>query len=112
MGDKENDKTHENEIKLEPNKSITTEEAIVKATKLIEDQTIMIATYKSKITQLSDRCRELYKANINLEELNVAHKELNGKLRVELSSLKPKGIKLSWDTNQKEKETTVFGTKV
>ena len=112
MGDKENDKTHENEIKIEPNKSLTTEEAIFKATKLIADQTIMIATLKGKITQLSDRCRELYKANINLEELNVAHKELNGKLRVELNSLKPKGIKLSWDTNQKEKETTVFGTKV
>ena len=85
---------------------------VFKASKLIADQTQMIAMLRSKITQLSTRCTDLYKANLNLEEINQQHKKLNGELNVELSSLKPKGIKLSYDTNQPEKETTVFGTKV
>ena len=111
MGDQENDKTLENEVKITSTEK-TESEALAKASKLIADQTQMIAMLRSKITQLSTRCTDLYKANLNLEEMNQQHKKLNGELNVELSSLKPKGIKLSYDTNQPEKETTVFGTKV
>ena len=111
MGDQENDKTLENEVKITSTEK-TENEALAKALKLIADQTQMIAMLRSKITQLSTRCTDLFKANLNLEEINQHHKKLNGELNVELSSLKPKGIKLSYDTNQPEKETTVFGTKI
>jgi len=111
MGDQENDKTLENEVKITSTEK-TENEALAKASKLIADQTQMIAMLRSKITQLSTRCTDLFKANLNLEEINQQHKKLNGELNVELSSLKPKGIKLSYDTNETEKETTVFGTKI
>lgn len=111
MGDKENDKTLENEVRI-THEQRDIANALTKASNLIKDQTNLIALLRTKITQLSTRCTDLYKANLNLEEINQQHKKLNGELRVELSSLKPKGIKLSYDTNQPEKETTVFGTKV
>jgi len=111
MGDKENDKTLENEVRI-THEQRDIANALTKASTLIKDQTNLIALLKTKITQLSTRCTDLYKANLNLEEINQQHKKLNGELHVELSSLKPKGIKLSYDTNQPEKETTVFGTKI
>ena len=49
-----------------------------------KDQTNLIALLRTKITQLSTRCTDLYKANLNLEEINQAHKKLNGELRVEV----------------------------
>lgn len=111
MGDKENDKTLENEVVITHEQRDITN-ALGKASNLIKDQTNLIALLRTKITQLSTRCTDLYKANLNLEEINKQHKKLNGELHVELSSLKPKGIKLSYDTDQPEKETTVFGTKI
>lgn len=82
MGDKENDKTLENEVKItHEQKDIAN--ALTKASTLIKDQTNLIALLKTKITQLSTRCTDLYKANLNLEEINQAHKKLNGELRVE-----------------------------
>tara|TARA_B100000902_G_C26946462_1_gene733622 strand:- start:16 stop:351 length:336 start_codon:yes stop_codon:yes gene_type:complete len=111
MGDKENDKTLENEVRI-THEQRDIVNALTKASNLIKDQTNLIALLRTKITQLSTRCTDLYKANLNLEEINKQHKKLNGELHVELSSLKPKGIKLSYDTNQPEKETTVFGTKI
>ena len=111
MGDKENDKTLENEVKI-TNEQKSIASALTKASTLISDQTQMIALLRTKITQLSTRCTDLYKANLNLEEINQQHKKLNGELQIQLTSLQPKGIKLSYDTNQPEKKTTVFGTKV
>lgn len=83
MGDKENDKTLENEVKItHEQKDIAN--ALTKASTLIKDQTNLIALLRTKITQLSTRCTDLYKANLNLEEINQAHKKLNGELRVEV----------------------------
>jgi len=90
------------------------EKVLQKATKLITDQVTMIATLRDKLILVNNKCRELHNRNMNLEDINLSHKKLNGKLRVEISHLtqKPKGIKLSYDTDQPEKETTVFGTKI
>tara|TARA_R100000278_G_C5474488_1_gene165784 strand:+ start:1844 stop:2116 length:273 start_codon:yes stop_codon:yes gene_type:complete len=82
MGDKENDKTLENEVRI-TNEQKDIANALTKASTLIKDQTNLIALLKTKITQLSTRCSDLYKANLNLEEINQAHKKLNGQLRVE-----------------------------
>lgn len=83
MGDKENDKTLENEVKItHEQKDIAN--ALTKASTLIKDQTNLIALLRTKITQLSTRCTDLYKANLNLEEINQAHKKLNGELRLEV----------------------------
>lgn len=82
MGDKENDKTLENEVRI-THEQRDIANALTKASTLIKDQTNLIALLKTKITQLSTRCTDLYKANLNLEEINQAHKKLNGELRVE-----------------------------
>ena len=83
MGDKENDKTLENEVKI-THEQRDIANALTKASTLIKDQTNLIALLRTKITQLSTRCTDLYKANLNLEEINQAHKKLNGELRVEV----------------------------
>lgn len=97
-----NDMSYENEVKRDLE---STSNILKKSITLLGTQTEMIAILTDKLAKVTNEYTKL-------ELINRSHQELNGRLQVELSSLKPKGIKLSYDTGQPEKETTVFGTKI
>jgi len=96
------DMSYENEVKRD---LTNTANVLKKSITLLGTQTEMIAILTDKLAKVTNEYTKL-------ELINRSHQELNGRLQVELSSLKLKGIKLSYDTNQPEKETTVFGTKI
>ena len=79
---------------------------------LLKKSITLLGTQTEMIAILTDKLAKITNEYTKLVLINRSHQELNGRLQVELSSLKPKGIKLSYDTNQPEKETTVFGTKI
>lgn len=105
-----NDMSYENEVKKKELE--VTRKVLEKSVKLVGVQTQLLATLKDKLVVECKRCIELTTKNKNLEEINEAHKKLNGKLRVQLASLKPKGIKLRYDDELPEEDKTVFGTKI
>jgi phage-related protein len=104
-----NDMSYENEVKKELE---VTRKVLKKSVKLVGVQTQLLATLKDKLVVECKRCIELTTKNKNLEEINEAHKKLNGKLQVRLTALEPKGIKLRYDDKLPEEDKTVFGTKV